>query len=1121
MTTTNPLSSTTFTAAVAGSVNSNSGTASYRSTEAQLEIWLSSQQSVEANCAYNEISSLEFKGDLNPSHLRTAIDSVFRRNASLRTTFSADGQTAIVGTEVRYDFEVSDWSDRDGADLDHALTGVIKKQGELPFDLVNGPLVRFVLQKISDDHHKLTFTAHHIVLDGWSLSVFCRDLGHFYDVAMGRQPKALPEPHQYDQYADAMQQYHDSDQRAADEAYWRDTFNDCIPVLDLPIQSRRPTLRTYRGRRHDHVFSDHLVKRIREISAKNGCSLFNGMLAAFSAFVSRISGADDFCIGIPTAGQSAMQTHELIGHCVNTMPLRTQVDGSLAFDEYMKRARSNFLTAYEHQRLSFGALLSLLAPPRDPSRPPLVSVSFNVDPVIEANEIGFAGLDVQVQVEPRRFENFEWFINGVIQKDNSVEMQVQYNADLYSAEAMQFYLEGFETFLTAIAQNPSRPISDYPVASIAQRQKMIVQWNDTEMAYPTDSTLHQEFARQAAMTPDRVAVEFEDTALTYAQVESRSNQIARFLRQNGVNQGDLVGICVERSEQMLVNLYGIMKAGAGYVPLDPAYPTDRLQYMCDHSGLSLIVTQSSLKARVAEFGKPQIEIDSNASSIDQLDSSPVANSVSPSDICYVIYTSGSTGKPKGVQVPHGPVVNFLYSMQREPGFGADDSLLAVTTLSFDIAVLELYLPTISGGRVVVLDSATAADGNKLIDQISTHNISLLQATPATWRLLIQSGWTGKSDLKVLCGGEPMPADLVGPLLQRCGELWNMYGPTETTVWSAVFQITDEHAPILIGKPIGNTQIYLLDSNGNEVPAGCEGELFIGGAGVTLGYRNRPDLTDERFIANPYRNPFADYVSDRIYKTGDIAQYRLDGNLEFLRRNDKQVKVRGFRIELGEIESNLKSHPAVQQNVVIVREDSPGDTRLAAYLVLKPGTQVSQAELRAHLRESVPPYMVPQNFVTLDAMPQTNNGKIDYKQLPKPSVDPSNESESSSGESPNSPAEIYMADIWKEVLEQDDVFVDDTFFDIGGHSLLVMQVIAKVHDATDIKLGPQDFLVNTLGQLAAKIQHAAVFLQDQSDANSPQAECRLTESKEAEPKELNQEHETQRAKSEASLKGFWD
>ena len=1131
MSTTNKNSVSASPATVSVPPKSSAKLQRFAATEAQLEVWLSSQQSVQANCAYNELASLTIHGELNTGHLRVAIKKVVERNAALRSTFSADGQEVIVHEEANFDFEAHDWIKSDRRVIPELEQQVVSRLAETPFDLENGPLLRVVMQRIDPEFHKLTFAAHHAVLDGWSLAVFCRDLGHFYDELGGHDVEPLPPVDQYSDYATSMEEYFNSDEGQADEAFWVSQFSDSIPVLDLPTEHRRPNMRGYAADRYVYELSTDLVEKVRKVGAKQGCSLFNVMLSAFNAYVARLSGNDDFCIGIPTAGQAAMDQTELIGHCVNTLPFRTKVNTDDSFQDYMKIVRSELLDALDHQRYSFGTLLRKLAPPRDPSRPPMVSVSFNVDPTIDTSEMGFAGLEVDVVIEARNFENFDWAVNGVIQKDKSVQLQVQYNSDLYTPASIQFYFEGFAAFLDGIATTPDSPIVELPVMDIPQRTQVLVDWNDTQIDYPLDATLCSEFSRQATATPDKVAVKFGDQSLTYAEVETRSNQIARYLQSQGVEAGDLVGICVERSEQMLVYLYGLLKSGAGYVPLDPAYPSDRLQYMCEHSELKLVVTESGLKDRVAEFNKPQIEIDSSLESIEKLDSSPVKNLATPADICYVIYTSGSTGRPKGVQVPHGAVVNFLYAMQKTPGFTADDSVLAVTTLSFDIAVLELYLPTISGGTVVVMDAEGAADGKQLAQALADHNISLLQATPATWRLMIQSGWVGKTDLKILCGGEPMPSDLVQPLLDRCGELWNMYGPTETTVWSAAFRIRSAEAPILIGKPIGNTQIYILDSTGHEVPVGVEGEVFIGGAGVTLGYRNRQDLTDERFVDNRYRNPFTNYVSDQLYKTGDLARYQFDGNIQFLRRNDKQVKVRGFRIELGEIEKNIDSHEAMQQNVVIVREDTPGDTRLVTYFVTRPEHSVNASQLREHLRTSVPHYMVPQHFVELDAMPQTNNGKIDYKALPAPGVEATAASEDQP--SPSTPAEVYLANVWSEILDGDDVGLNDTFFDIGGHSLLVMKVISKVKDKTGVKLGPQDFLVCTLQQLAEKL--------DQSDAFEGQSAAKVEAEKSVDAgstEAVNEDADTVVADASAKLvsevnanksrkgligklKGFWD
>ena len=1108
---------------------------SYPTSQAQLEIWLSSLQSTEANCSYNEISSLVFRGEMDIERMRNALASVVERNSSLRTTFSSDGQVAEVATSVHVELQVVDLSIKTPAESVTLQKEIVTEQAHLPFDLGAGPLLRCVLQRISPRHHKLTFSAHHIIMDGWSMAVFCRDLGWFYDQLGEGNELPLPTAGEYQDYSEKMQTYFKSPEGQADEQFWVEQFSDSIPVLDLPISTRRPALRTYTGGCYEHSFSKELIERVRKVGAKSGCSLFNVTLSAFSAYVARISGSDDFCIGIPTAGQAAMDEGELIGHCVNALPWRTKVVTSDPFLQYMTTSRGTLLNALDHQCYSYGTLLRKLSPPRDPARAPMLSISFNLDPVIDTSKMGFAGLDVHAVIEPRSFENFEWFVNGVIQKDKSVEMQVQYNSDLFSAEAMKFYFEGFEAFLLGIAKAPESPIADLPLMSVSQRAKAIVDLNQTAMDYPVDATLHEEFSRQATETPEKIAVSFENNALTYAEVESRSNQIARYLQQQGVAAGDLVGICVDRSAQMLVLLYGIMKSGAGYVPLDPAYPADRLQYMCDHSGLKLVVTESELQPRVAKFNKPMLVVnDADAkAAIDQLDSTAVEPTASPSDICYVIYTSGSTGKPKGVQVPHGAVVNFLYSMKEQPGFIADDSVLAVTTLSFDIAVLELYLPTIFGGNVVIADSYTAADGAALISAIAEHKISLMQATPATWRLMIGAGWSGNSDLKVLCGGEPMPRDLVAPLLERCSELWNMYGPTETTVWSAVFQITDAEAPILIGKPIGNTQIYIMDEQGNDVPIGCEGELYIGGAGVTLGYRNRQDLTDERFVENRYRDPFSQYVSDRLYKTGDLAKFRFDGNVEFLRRNDKQVKVRGFRIELGEIENGLSAHADIAQNVVIVREDTVGDARLVAYCITKPGQSLDVSQLKDHLRGSLPYYMIPQNFVELESFPQTNNGKIDYKALPAPRPEAASaqtaEVSKQAERLPQTPAEKYLAGVWEEILEIDDIELNDNFFDVGGHSLLVMRVIAAVKEKTGTKLGPQDFLMGTLEQLADRLSDS--FGQTDATATAqtpsePQAES-IAAATEGTVGSVPSNAESSESKPPAtggilrSLKGFWE
>lgn len=1086
MSTTNPTSSLNSSAIAPVVVGTDSNIEkTFPATDAQIEVWLGGLQGVDASCSFNEIATIGFKGEFDVEKLQVAIAKTVRRNDALRSVYSSDGTTVRVLKDHAPSLQIEDWSHENDLNFANRQNELIIEQGNTPFDLQHGPLMRLILQKASNHQHFLTINAHHILLDGWSLAVFIRDLGYFYDVENGVARQPLPPAISYQSFSTAMTQYHRSDQRQKDETYWVEKFSDSIPVLDLPIVDRRPALKTFAAARHDHLLGTDLVDRLKKQGAKTGCSLFNTMLAAFQSYLSRISGADEFSLGIPTSGQATMDFPDLLGMCVNTIPLRSSVDTNLPFDDYMKQSRNELLDAMEHQRLSFASLLRIVAPPRDPSRSPIVSVSFNLDPELDMDEMGFDGLELKVIVEPRAYENFEWFVNGVIQKDRSVELQIQYNTDLFDAARMGELFDGFERFLKEVVEQPQSKIKDINAVSVVQQKKLAIDFNATAMDYPTDSTLHQEFSLRASQSPDRPCVSFEDTTLSFAQVDQRSNQIAAYLIEQGIGQGDLVGICVPRTTDMLVQLFGILKTGAGYVPLDPDYPIDRLQYMCEHSGLKSVVTHSTLAQTVAELNKPAIEIDRLSNAIDAQSIEVPPQTAGPADVCYVIYTSGSTGKPKGVRVPHGCVLNFLHSMKRKPGFKTDDSVLAVTTLSFDIAVLELFLPALFGGKIVVADRRITSDGIEMAKAIDQHDISILQATPATWRLLLAANWSGKKDLKILCGGEPMPSDLVQPLLDRCGELWNMYGPTETTVWSTVFRITSAEQTILIGQPIGNTQIYLLDGSGNPVPVGSEGEIYIGGAGVTLGYLNQPQQTADRFVDHRWFNPFSKYVSDKIYKTGDIGRYRSDGNIEFLRRNDKQVKVRGFRIELGEIESVLKSHCDVQQGVVIVREDNVGDVRLVAYWV----GDADQQTVREHLRLSLPYYMVPQHMVNLEAMPQTNNGKIDYKSLPVPQ---NNTDDAPVAAVPATAGETLLIDVWQTVLETEDVGVHDNFFDLGGHSLLVMQVITEIESRTGVKLSPRDFLIGTVSQMAEQLadacpsQPVAAVGSGQSDGSSSAA-----------------------------------
>ena len=614
----------------------------------------------------------------------------------------------------------------------------------------------------------------------------------------------------------------------------------------------------------------------------------------------------------------------------------------------------------------------------------------------------------------------------------------EFNTDLFDPSTIERMASHFQNLLRAVVADPSLKASDAPLLAPAEQHQLLVDWNETQTAFP-QRCLHDLITTQSQLTPERIAVVFGSQQLSYSDLDARSNQFAQYLRKAGVGPESLVGLCLERSPDMLVALLAILKAGGGYVPLDPSYPADRIQFILNDAQAPVLVTQEKVLSNLTTLEAHTIVLDTAWPEIGRESTAPLCIETKPESLAYVLYTSGSTGKPKGVQIEHGSLVNFLTSMAKQPGITAADTLLAVTTLSFDIAGLELYLPLITGAKIVLASREQAADGNKLLTLLNESQTTVLQATPATWRMLLDSGWTGSPQLKALCGGEAMPSDLAEQLVPRCAELWNMYGPTETTIWSSVFKVEsklDGAAPI--GRPIDNTTMYVLDEKLQPAPLGVAGELFIGGAGVARGYFKRPELTSEKFLADPFR------PGQRIYRTGDLAKFQPDGNIQFLGRADFQVKVRGFRIELGEIETILSQVAAIQQSVVLVREDRPGDTRLVAYLVFRAGQTVSPSDLRVHLKQSLPDYMVPSAFVTLDALPLTPNGKIDRKALPKP--EDSRDTIASSA--PRDDFEHLVLCVWQRVLGVKDISVTDNFFEIGGHSLLAVRMLNEIKRATN-------------------------------------------------------------------------
>ncbi len=1010
-------------------------------TEAQMEIWLSAQLGNEASCAYNESFTLRMEGELRESALRESIEKVIARHEALRTTFSSDGTTQHVHPGLGISVSALDLSSLDPVARDTRVRQIIDDDAHTAFDLVNGPLVRMQLIGMDAQSHLLLFTSHHIICDGWSTNVILDELAQLYTAKCSGALCDLPNPTRFTEYAKSHSAVDD-----ASEKYWLEQFVTPPPVLDLPVDRPRAAVKNYHGATYRSSVGADTYKNLKQAGAQRGCTLFTTLLAGFDTLLSRLTGQNDVVVGIPTAAQSLLEGETLVGHCVNFLPLRAKLSETPLFSDLLAQTKRTLLDAYEHQTYTYGTLVRKLALPRDPSRLPLIEVQFNLERV--GAGLNFHGLTVEVDPNPKSFVNFDLFLN-IMESDRGLVIDCDYNTDLFDESTVARWLDCYRTLLESIAAGPQEPIATMSLLPEADRRRLLVQWNETAADYPR-KCIHQWFEEQAAQTPHAVAAVFKDRRLTYAELNARANQIAHQLVKLGVGPESLVGICVERSLEMVAGLLGILKAGGAYVPLDPAYPRERIDFILNETNVAVLLTQERLAVELRGVVARVICLDSDWNLIAKESAADLETKVSPENLAYVIYTSGSTGKPKGVQIRHRAVVNLLQSMRRKPGLNAHDALLAVTTLSFDIAGLELFLPLCAGAKLVIASREATVDGTQLLAQISHSGITVMQATPATWRLLIEAGWNDTPRLKILCGGEAFPRELANQLLERGGELWNMYGPTETTIWSAVSRIEKGSDPVTIGPPIDNTQFYILDSAGQPVPVGVPGELHIGGDGLARGYFNRPELTAEKFIGNSFSND----PTARLYKTGDLVRYLPDGQIEFLGRMDNQVKIRGFRIELGEIESVLRQHAAVLETVVLAREDVPGEKRLAAYVTSAPDRTPAPADLRKFVGERLPDYMIPSAFIVLSVLPLLPNGKVDRRALPAP--DSTGKPLERGFVAPCNPEEKILADIWKEVLRLERVSVDDDLFELGADSIHLFQITSRANHA-GLELTPRQLL----------------------------------------------------------------
>ncbi len=1013
-------------------------------SSAQQRLWILDQFDP-GNSVYNVTSLVRLQGVLEVDVLQRCLDTILVRHESLRTVFPKDEdgpfQRILPPAPVpMVRFDVSDRGEAAAREAEaFALT---RADAQAPFDLVAGPILRATLVRIDAQDHLLALSAHHIAVDGWSFGILFGELSKLYRAFLAGEPSPLPElPIQYADYTLWQQDELGSAELARQLDYWQSRFPDRPTVLELPGDRPRPPVQSYRGAMLTRTLPRELYDEVKRFSRQEGATPFMTFLAAYQALLARYSGQDDIVVGVGNANRTRRELEPLVGFFINTLPLRADLSGDPSFRDLLAQVRASTLDSYANQDLPIERLIETLNIERDLSHAPLFQTMlfYQNFPRGDVDLPGLRMLPVDMTDAHSGTARVDFSIFASEDEEDGLIMLMEYATDLFDRDYVEAFADHLAQLLRSAIAAPETRVRALEILAPAERRRLLADWNATAAPMPAETTLHALFEARVARSPEAIAVVQGETALDYATLDAQATRIAAHLRAHGAGPGRMVGLYLERTPRMLAALLGVLKAGAAYVPLDPGFPAERIGYMLEDAAAPVVLTERSIAAQLPPGAHVALDVDDLlAADAPAVATGDAADAEAPA---YVIFTSGSTGRPKGVRIPHRAAVNFLASMAREPGLNADDRLCAITTLSFDIALLELMLPLTVGARVVLADRATAADGTALAALLEASGTTVLQATPATWRMLLDSGWRGRDGLRMLCGGEALPRELADRLLGCGAELWNVYGPTETTVWSTLERVTAGDGPVPIGHPIANTEVYVVDKALQPVPAGLPGELLIGGLGVALDYLDRPELTAEKFVDDP----FGPRPGGRLYRTGDLARWRRDGRLEALGRIDHQVKLRGFRIELGEIESVLLQGDAVAQAVVICREDRPGDKRLVAYLV--PASAAADVgALRNRLRERLPDYMLPAAFVGLERLPLTPNGKVDRRALPAPEADAFGAADETA---PRNPEEETLVALWAELLGRPKIGIHDNFFDLGGHSLLATQLVARMQAA----LGP--------------------------------------------------------------------
>ncbi|MBN3989152.1 MAG: amino acid adenylation domain-containing protein [Nostoc sp. NMS2] len=1052
---------------------------------AQQRLWFLDQL-IPDNGIYNVPTVIRLTGSLKLAALEQTFNEIVSRHETLRTTFIvSDGQPLqAIAPSLTIPLSVLDLQQLADHEQEVKAKSIITAEIEHPFDLSSGPLLRVILLVLSETEHILLLNMHHIICDDWSMGVLIRELGTLYAAFAQNQPSPLLEvPLQYADFAHWQREWLQGEVLQTQLAYWREQLNG-ISILHLPTDKPRPAIQSYQGATQFLELPLKLIDALEKLSQQEGVTLFMTLVGAFQTLLYCYTHQEDIALGSPIANRNRSEIEGIIGFFVNSLVLRSNLSGNPTFRELLGRVREVTLEAYSHQDLPFEKLVEELHPERNLSHHPLFQVVFGFQnaPMSALELPGLVPSFMNIDLKKTRFdlelhlwkcsEDFRSLWGGKCEYYEGLRGVIVYNTDLFDKATISRMVEHFKTLLSAIVVNPEERIANLQLLSEAELHQVLVEWNNTQADYPQYKSIHQLFEEKVQQYPDSIAVNFANKQLTYQELNTCSNKLAHHLQKIGVGTEVLVGICISQSIEMIIGLLGIIKAGGAYVPLDPSYPEERLNFMLEDAQVSVLLTQENLLKHFKGFSKLIISIDKDWEIITQEKQDNPKSDLNSDNLAYIIYTSGSTGKPKGVAVPHKAVNRLVYNTNYIK-FSPSDKIAQASNTSFDAATFEIWGALLNGAQLVGISKDVTISPHELALQLREKGINILFLTTALFQQIVRDVPQAFATLKyLLFGGETVDKRWIKKILQSGApkHLIHVYGPTENTTFSSYYCVEElpSATSLPIGIPIANTQIYILDAHLQPVPIGITGELYMGGEGLAREYLNRTELTAKNFITHS----FSKKPKTRLYKTGDLARYLPDGNIEFLGRVDNQVKIRGFRIELSEIEAVLSQHPAVKETIVIAGEDVPDDKYLVAYIVPNQeqiptqDVQSFASLLRQFLKEKLPEYMMPRAYVILESLPLTPNGKVDRRALPMPDTISFNNQDYVP---PRSQVEELLAQIWAKVLGKEQVGVHDNFFELGGHSLLATQLTSRIRDTFQIDLPVRNlFEAPTVEQLARYI-----------------------------------------------------